>query len=87
MKRIFLAMMMFVAVAVCVSCNGHDMNGDNSTNSDNGNNMVAGSETMELVEKGKHHEVWRDTKTGHEYFVRNGVTGVCGFQLTGRESE
>ena len=81
MKRIFLTMMMFAAVAVCVSCNGH------STDSDNGNNMVAGSETMELVEKGKHHEIWRDVKTGREYFIRNGVTGVCGFQLTGRESE
>ena len=82
MKRIFLTLMMFVAVAVCVSCNGH------STDSGNSNNMVAGSETMELIEKGKYHEVWKDTKTGQEYFVRiNGVGGACGFELTGRESE
>ena len=80
-------MMMFAAIAVCVSCNGHDMNGDNGTNSDNGNNMVAGSETMELIEKGQHHEIWRDTKTGQEYFVRISANGVCGFQLTDRESK
>ena len=81
MKRIFLTFMMFVAVAVCVSCNGH------STDSDNRNKAVTGSETMELIEKGKHHEVWKDKQTGHEYFVRTNGTGVCGFELTGRESE
>ena len=75
-------MMMFVAVAVCVSCNGH------STDSDSNSKAVSGSETMELIEKGKYHEVWKDTKTGQEYFVRiNGVGGACGFQLTNRESE
>lgn len=82
MKRIFLAMMMLVAVAVCVSCNGH------STDSDNNSKVVKlRSETMELIEKGKHHEVWKDMKTGQEYFVRINGTGVCGFELTGRESE
>jgi hypothetical protein len=82
MKRIFLAMVMLAAVAVCVSCNGH------STDSDSNNKVIVGSETMELIEKREHHEVWRDTKTGREYFVRiNGVTGLCGFELTGRESE
>lgn len=81
MKRIFLAMMMLVAVAVCVSCNGH------STDSDSNNRVVAGSETMELIEKGKHHEVWRDKQTGQEYFVRISGAGVCGFELTGRESK
>ena len=82
MKKIFLAMMMFAAVAVCVSCNGHSK--DNDSNS----KAVSGSETMELVEKGQEHEVWRDKQTGREYFIRiNGITGVCGFELTGRESE
>lgn len=80
MKKIILILMMFVAVVVCVSCNGH------STDSDRNSKEVAGSETMELVEKGQHHEVWRDTKTGQEYFVRIAATGVCGFQLTYRET-
>lgn len=70
--------MMFVVVSVCVSCNGH------STNSDSNSEAIVGSETMELIEKGKYHEVWKDTKTGKEYFVRiNGVGGACGFELTG----
>ena len=86
MKRIFLTLMMFVAVAVCVSCNGHSTNSGNSNNSGN-SKAVSGSETMELIEKGKQHEVWRDMKTGQEYFVRINGTGVCGFQLTGRESK
>ena len=74
--------MMFAAVAVCVSCNGHSTDGDSNSKA------VAGSETMELIEKGKYHEVWKDTKTGQEYFVRiNGAGGACGFELTGRESE
>jgi predicted metal-binding protein len=81
MKRIFLAMMMFAAVVVCVSCNRHN------TNSDSNSNVVTGSETMERIEKGAHHEVWRDKQTGREYFVRNNGAGVCGFELTGRESE
>lgn len=82
MKRIFLTLMMFVAVAVCISCNGH------STDSDSNSKAVAGSETMELIEKGEHHEIWRDTKTGHEYFVRvSGINWGDGFELTNRESE
>ena len=76
---------MIMAVAVCVSCNGH------SADSDSNSKVVAGSETMELIEKvenGEHHEVWRDKQTGREYFVRiNGHGGACGFELTGRESE
>lgn len=81
MKRIFLTLMMFVAVAVCISCNGHSTDGDSNSKS------VAGSETMELIEKGERHEVWKDKQTGREYFVRTNGTGVCGFELTGRESE
>lgn len=82
MKKIFLTFIMFVVVAICVSCNGHSMNRDNR------NKVVTGSETMELIEKGQYHEIWRDTKTGQEYFMRiNGVGGACGFELTGKESE
>ena len=74
-------MMMFAAVAVCVSCNGHSTDGDSNSKA------VADRETMVLIEEGIRHEIWRDTKTGHEYFVRLSVNGVCGFQLTDRESE
>ncbi len=46
-----------------------------------------GKESMELIEKdfNCNYEIWRDSETGCEYFVRRTGHGVALIQLTDRE--
>lgn len=79
MGKIFLVLMVFAGLAVCASCS----DGTDCAKSDY--KAIKPQGTMKLVEDSYRHEVWRDTETGCEYFVRNSSYGIGVIQLTDRD--
>lgn len=79
MRKILLVLMVFIGLAVCASCS----DGTDCAKSDY--KAIKEHGTMKLVEDSYRHEVWRDTETGCEYFVRNSSYGMGVIQLTDRE--
>ncbi len=79
MKKLFLALIAgFMICTSCSNCHEHDK-------SDCDADVTYG--IMKLVENSYHHEIWVDTETGCEYFVRNGAHGISVVQLTDSEGK
>jgi hypothetical protein len=76
-----LVLMVFMGLIACVSCSDCDCAGCGKSDY----KAIKAHGTMKLIDDSFRHEVWRDTETGCEYFVRNTSQGVAVIQLTDRE--